>query len=160
MANKVLDEIAREEIRAAMTGLRGKRASAEAARLSEQYGVSGDTIYVLTKDLRPGRKARADKGKRTASLTEHEGLRHAAELVADLHVAPFLALENARLNGLDVPVSETTFNRYVKERGISRTQRIKARRPHRRFEEDAPGKRFHYDDSGLKKRWALRPTSP
>lgn len=155
MANKVLDEIAREEIRAAMTGLSNKQASAEAARLAANYDVSSDTIYAITKDLRPGRKARADRGARTASLTEDEGLRHAAELVADLHLAPYQALENARLNGHKVMVSETTFNRYLKELGISRKQRLRTRRPHRRFEEDAPGKRFHYDDSGLKKRWAL-----
>lgn len=150
---RVIDDIAREEIRAAMNGLSGKRASAEAARLAEAYDVSVPTIYTLSADVRPSRKPRADKGKRTASLTEDAGLLYAAELVADLHLAPMLALENARLNGYEINVSAGTFERYLREHGLSRRQRLTTRRPHRRFEEDAPGKRFHYDDSGLKQRW-------
>lgn len=153
MTNNVLDEIAREEIRAAMTGLRNKQASTEAARLAMTYRVSINTIYNATNDLRPKRKTRKDKGKRVASLTEDEGLRHCAELVTALHLAPALALENAKLNGMAVDISEATLRRYLNEHGISRRQRMNTRRPHRRFEADKPGSVFQFDISGLKSRW-------
>lgn len=152
MPNQILDDIAREEIRAAMQGLKGKPARIEATRLAAQFGLSDvDTIYAMTRDVRPPRKRRSDTGKRKATLDD-EPLKFAAELVADLNLNPALAIETARRNGFEIPVSDATFGRRLKESGLSRRQRRTRKELYVRFEAETPGEIFHYDDTGGKLR--------
>lgn len=153
MANSTLGDLAKQEIRETLHGLSGSRAKAEAERLAAHFGVSASRIYEVTRDLRPARKRRADCGKRRADLLEHDGLRFAAELVVIKHLDPDLALQTARLNGFDIPVSDATFVRYLRERGLSRDERRNGRRPYRAWEADAPGQLYQLDMSGVKERW-------
>jgi transposase len=153
MANHTLGELAKQEIRESLSGLRGPRAKVEVERLSKHLGVSASTVYQAARSVRPARKQRADSGKRRADLLEHEGLRFAAELVVIKHLDPDLALETARLNGFDIPVSDATFVRYLRERGLSRDERRNGRRPYRAWEADAPGELFQFDMSSVKERW-------
>src|SRR5947209_20252335 len=81
MTNQVLGNLAIEEIRKAMYGLRGPIAKYEAERLAKFYNISVSRVYDITRDLRPKRKRRTDKGTRAADLLENDGLRYAAELV-------------------------------------------------------------------------------
>ena len=153
MPNTTLGELAKQDIRDALHGLRGKQAKAEAQRLAQHFSVSLSRIYEITRDLRPQRKTRADHGKRRADLLEHEGLCFAAELVTIKHVDPDHALKTARLNGYEIPVSDATFVRYLRERGLSRYERLNGRRPYRPFEASAPGELYQLDMSGVKERW-------
>ena len=64
--NKKLGNLAIEEIRESIRRCaNSKQISAEAARLAALNGVSKSRIYELTDDIRPKRKTRADKGRRT-----------------------------------------------------------------------------------------------
>ena len=142
-----------QEIGAALCGLSGARARAEAQNLAGRYNVSVSRIYDVTRDLRPKRKQRADKGKRRADLLLHHGLRFAAELCAVKKVDPDLAIETAQANGHDIPVSLGTVRRYLRENGLNRSQLRKAIRPYRRWEAANPLDMFQFDISGVKERW-------
>jgi hypothetical protein len=122
MANQVLGNLAVEEIREAMYGLRGPHAKYEAGRLAKFYNISVSRVYDITRDLRPRRKKRIDTGSRTADLLEHDGLRYAAELVVLEKVDAKSALERVKKEGYDIPVSLGTFRRYLREHQISPTQ--------------------------------------
>lgn len=142
-----------QEIRNAMRGLTGVRATETARDLAKFYDVHISRIYEVSKDVRPERKPRSDKGKRTAELTEHSGLKLAAELVVNQHLKPELALEVAELNGEEVPIATGTFQRYLREKGVSRKQNQSPRRVYRKWQADAPGLIFQFDITGLKVRW-------
>ncbi|HZT60976.1 MAG TPA: hypothetical protein VFA21_20395 [Pyrinomonadaceae bacterium] len=136
-----------------MNGLKGSRARAEAQRLAETHGCSVSRVYDVTRELRPRRKVRADRGRRRADLLAHEGMRLAAELVVTKNVDPDLAIETAELNGHDIPVSRGTFVRQLREHGLDRRSRRRGVRPYRRWEASAPGDIFQFDISGVKERW-------
>lgn len=118
VANHVIGDIAFYEIREAMYGLRGPAAKRTAESLAKHYGISASRVYDITRDLRPRRKSRSDKGDRAADLLNHGGLRRAAELVVNEHADAVSALEQARHEGFDIPVSLGTFRRYLRERGL------------------------------------------
>lgn len=128
MANQQLGNLAIEEIREAMRDLRGPVAKYMATQLAARYECSVSRIYDITRDLRPRRKTRADKGRRTAGLLEHDSLRFAAELVVLNHIDPAVALETVRLNGYEVPISLGTFRRYLREHEINRSALAEERR--------------------------------
>ena len=148
-----LDSLKQEEIRTALTGLKGKALADAARRFSTLYNISIQTIYRITEDLRPQRKTRTDKGKRRADLLNHPGLALAAELVVTRNLDPDLALETAKANGHEIPVSLGTTQRYLREHGISRRQRNQNVRAFRRWEAKAPCEIFQFDISGVKERW-------
>lgn len=148
-----LDQIAIEEIRHAISGLKGKLLKARVRELASKYDVSEASIYRVTEDARPKRKSRADKGKRRAALLEHEGLKLAAQLVTTQNLDPDLALETARVNGLETPVSLGTFQRYLKEHGVNKAARKNQVRAYRRWEASEPCELFQFDISGVKERW-------
>ena len=105
----VIDDLARAGIREAMAGLKGKPATTQCQRLATEYGITTNTIYTITRADRPERKRRKDKGQRQHDILENEGLRYAAELVANKHLKPAAALEAARKDGHDITISEGTF---------------------------------------------------
>jgi len=148
-----LDQIAQTEIRAALTGLKGKALADAAKRFAQAHDVSVQTIYRVTADLRPQRKTRADKGKRRADLLNHPGLALAAEVVATRNVDPDHALEVAKVNGHEVPVAVGTFRRYLAEHGVSKRHRKASVRAFRRWEAKEPCEIFQFDISGVKERW-------
>ena len=142
-----------QEISAALAGLSGARAKAETKRLAERYGVSESRVYEVSRSVRPKRKSRADKGTRRADLLQHDGLRFATELRALKHVDPDLAIETAKANGFEIPVSLGTYQRYLREHGLNRRQLRSGRRPHRNWEAAHPLDLFQFDISGVKERW-------
>lgn len=151
--NSTLGEIALSEIRAAMQGLKGARARAVAQGLAARYGCSVSRVYDVTKELRPARKPRADRGSRRADLLGDAGLNRFARLVVEHKLDPDLAIEQARLEGHEITVSLDTARRYLRERGLSRRARRTNVRPFRRWEASAPGELFQFDISGVKERW-------
>ena len=153
MPKQILQSSDLHEIRAAMTGLSGANAKAEAIRLAEQRGVHWSRIYHLTKDLRPRRKPRADRGRRRVDLKEHAGMALATSQVVAHNLKPEHALELARANGHDTPVALGTFNRLLREAGCNRKQLRSPRIVYRPFEAKAPGEIFQFDITGLKQRW-------
>ncbi len=142
-----------QEIAAALSGLSGARAKAEIKALATRFNLSESRIYDVSRDVRAKRKQRADKGKRRADLLVHDGLRFATELRVLKSVDPDLAIETAKANGFDVPVSLGTYQRYLRESGLNRMQLRNGRRPHRRWEAPNPLDLFQFDISGVKERW-------
>lgn len=137
-----------------MRGLTGPQAAAEAQRLSSFYGCSLDRVYSLSREVRPARRTRADKGKRAVSIFENDTLRHAAELVTRSNLTPELALEMAELSaGVGVAVSLATFRRQLRDYGLNRKRMRSRRRAFRPFEADSPMDIYQFDVSGVKERW-------
>jgi len=142
-----------QEIRAAMHGLRGAQAKAEAVRLASHHRCSVSRVYEITKGLRPARATRSDKGQRRADILTHPGLLLATEQIVTRNLDPDLALELAEANGHEIPVSLATFRRHLREHGINRSALRHGRRPHRNFEAETPGDIFQLDFSAVKERW-------
>lgn len=145
-----------QDICAAMAGLTGAQAMAEAQALAAFYGVRVVRIYEVSRRVRPQRKKRTDTGRRKHDLMGSDALKFAAELVVNQNLAPELALlvmrENADTLGC-VDINVATFRKYLREYGISRTQARRNRAPHRTFEAEFPGQIFQFDISGVKERW-------
>ena len=145
-----------QDICAAMAGLVGAQAMAEANVLAGFYGVRVVRIYEVSRRVRPQRKKRTDTGRRKHDLMGSDALKFAAELVVNQNLAPELALlvmrENADTLG-EVDINVATFRKYLREHGISRTQARLNRAPHRTFEAEFPGQIFQFDISGVKERW-------
>lgn len=153
MPKQILQSSDLHEIRAAMTGLSGANAKAEAIRLAEQRGCHWSRIYNATRDLRPRRKPRADRGRRRVDLKEHAGMALATSQVVAHNLKPAFALELARANGHETPVAAGTYQRYLREAGLNRRQLRSPRVVYRSFEAKAPGEIFQFDITGLKQRW-------
>lgn len=153
MPKTIIDSESAQEIRHALAGLSGARAKSEITRWANLLGCHPDRIYRVTKDLRPPRKPRADKGKRRADLLTHEGLRFVAEACALKNVAPEDAIETARLNGFEVPVSDGTLRRYLREHGVNREQIRNPKKPYRSWSAQTPLELFQFDITGFKERW-------
>ncbi|MBK8810675.1 MAG: hypothetical protein IPN69_08075 [Acidobacteria bacterium] len=151
---KKLGTHATEEIRESIRRcVNPQQISTEADRLASLYGVTKSRIYDLTKDLRPKRKTRSDKGKRSADLLVDEGLKFAASILVQYNIDPAEALRTAEARGFSIPVALETFIRYLAERGLNRKNRRANRTTFRRFEAKAPGDVFQFDISGSKERW-------
>jgi hypothetical protein len=148
-----LDPAALEEVQDAMRGKSGRAAAEQAERLAARYDVHPDRIYAISRQVRPGRKPRADKGKTRANLADHEGLKLAAAIVAQHKIAPHYAVEIARYKGAEVPYAAATVARKLRAVGITRRGVDALKTPHRRFEATAPGEMFQIDATGLKTRW-------
>jgi hypothetical protein len=157
MGNISLDHVATQEIRTIVSGLAGKSLTAEVQRLCGIFEVSPNRIYDLTKDLRPARKTRADKGQRKYSL-DHPSVQFVLDLILNNNLDPHWALRVARDNGHELDISEATMSRYLREHNLSLKQRKNPIRPYRRWEADAPGELFQFDISASKTRWLDRKT--
>lgn len=152
--NKKLGNLAIAEIREAIGRCTNRnQISDEAARLAALHEVSKSRIYEITADLRPQRKTRKDKGKRTADIMLDEGLKSAAADVIAHNIDPAEALRTARERGYKIPIELPTFVRYLNEHGLNRKNRRSNRTNFRRFEAAAPGDVFQFDISGSKERW-------
>ena len=113
MSNSILGEVTKQEIRAALTGF--QRQSTEARSRARRRAPSDQRLARLRHNARlaPAQAARR-QGRRRADLLAHDGLRHAAELVTIHKLDPDIALETVALNGGESPVSQSTFNRYLR----------------------------------------------
>lgn len=140
-----------------MNGLTGALAREEALRWANLAGVHVNRVYEWTKDVRPTRKIRTDKGKRTADIN-HPMVRFAMECVLIRgKLDPDLAIETAEANfpGEKFPISVGSFYRLLREYGVDRNQRKSSRavKPYRPFEAKNPMEIYQFDITGLKERW-------
>jgi len=159
MTRTVLGEIAKAEIIECIgrCHTRGER-SDEVARLAAHYGVSKQRIYEVTKAIRPIRKTRSDKGRRSFDVDSDTRAQLVYGWIDTYGISTAEAVNMARENGIDVPIGFSTLNRYLREDGLGKKQRRSESTPHRRFEAKAPGDLFQFDISGLKTRWFDRKT--
>lgn len=146
----------KQELRNALSGLAGARAVAEVGRWATLLDVDKSRIYEVTKDLRPERKQRADKGKRRADL-KHPLVEFALERIIVNRLDPDVAIETTmaqpEFKGQTFPVSLGTLRRYLRQNGLDRKQRRHPRHAHRSWEAKAPREIFQFDITGLKERW-------
>lgn len=155
MANRVIGDIAKQEIREAMRGLSGTAAKTEAARLADLHNVKWQHIYRMTEDLRKGvRKPRADKGKRIYELVEGTDVWTAAQLVIVDKLDPDHALQTVQLRNPEaqLPTLEY-FRQMLAEKGLGKKARRSGRRAYRQWEAEHPGEIFQVDVTALKVRW-------
>jgi len=157
MPKYTLDADTVQGARNALAGLSGALAKQEAERWAAAAGCHVNRIYEVTKDVRPQRKQRTDRGKRQADIN-HPMVKFAMELITvQGKVDPQAAIEIAEaqdeFQGEKFPVSLGTLRRYVRELGINRGALRNPRRPHRRFEAKSPLDIFQFDISGVKERW-------
>jgi transposase len=150
-----LDSFTTNAIIEACRGLKGRRLAAIAQELAERHEISVKTVYALTRGVRPGRKARADAGKRSAAVLENEGLLLVAHAVAERHVTVEEAVAFAELNGFEIPWSISSVRRWLREHGLTlrQVQRKVSRTPHRRFEGAYPGHSIQVDFSTVQETW-------
>ena len=153
MPRITIDADTRQEIRAALAGLSGARAREVAEQWATTLEVHIDRIYAVSKDVRPARKARSDKGKSKANLFEQPGSRFATQFVVADGLDPALALETARANGFTTPFSTATYRKQLLRAGLNRKQLRTRRVVHRKFAAEFPGQIFQFDLTGLKTRW-------
>lgn len=154
MTRQVLGEHARQEIRESIKRCRDSKEIADCAeRLAEHFRVSRSAIYDVTKDIRPKRKIRSDRGNRKVDIRVDDDLRLVAGWVLEYDVTPADAILMARNRGMTVQIEFPTLNRYLREAGLDKKARRDPVQPHRRFEASAPGEMFQFDISGLKERW-------
>lgn len=151
--NRKLGNDAVRTIREAMRGLTGSPAKQQAVRLASIHEVKWQRIYEITEDLRPKRKTRADKGKRSFELIEGTDLWTAAQLVIVDSLDPDQALLTCQKRGLTNLPSLEYFQKILREKGLGKKQRTMAKRPHRKFEAEYPGEIFQVDVTALKVRW-------
>lgn len=153
MPKTILNPIETQECCLALAGLSGARAKAEATRLADYFGCHVSRVYAATKDLRPKRKTRTDKGKRCVDHKTHPGMSLATSMLVANNLRPKDALELARANGFETPLSEGSYQRHLREDGLNRRQLRSNRVVYRSFEAQAPGDIFQFDITGLKTRW-------
>jgi hypothetical protein len=94
--NQLLGKSAIEEIRGSMRDLVGKESKQMAARMAADHKITLAHVYRMTEDLRPKRKPRSDKGKRTFKLVEGTDVWKAAQLVIVDKLDPDQALLTIR----------------------------------------------------------------
>lgn len=153
MARKVISELIRTEIRAAMTGLTGTPARLMAEHWAGELGVRTSTIYRMTEDLRR-RKKRSDAGTRKYDLIEGTDVWEAAKLVVAGKLDPVEAYDTVLLRNPDAQLPHLEYFRaMLADKQLGAKQRKKPTRPHRRWEADKPGEIFQVDVTALKVRW-------
>lgn len=153
MPRIILDAETRQEIRSALYGLSGARAREVAERWAKTLDVHMDRIYAVSKDVRPPRKPRSDKGKSKANIFQEPGSRFATQFVVANGLDPALALETARANGFSTPFSIATYRKQLLRAGLNRKQLRTRRVVYRSFASKLPGEMFQIDLTGLKTRW-------
>ncbi len=157
MAQSKLSDSDKQEIRACLTGLSGKRAAAEVRTLAAFYGVHPARIYDAARGVRPERKRRSDAGVTKVDLLANPATRAVSEFVVNQKVSPELATlvvkANPQMFGEMPDVSQATLRRYLREHGLSRVQAKESSFTYRPFEAKFPGEIFQFDISGVKERW-------
>lgn len=160
MPQRVLGEIARQEILDAIIGLTGPAAKALIDTLADRYGVSRGYLYAMTRDHRPRRKQRADKGLQLECWKEDPHVKAAMMLVHNLDMKPEFAIwqveETERKSGgagFRFPVSLGHFQRTLRQFGLHRAAERRNATPYRAWEAKAPGDIFQVDFSTVKERW-------
>lgn len=152
--NRVLGNSAIVEIRESMRGLTGTPAKQMAVRMAGAHGVNWQHVYKVTTDLRPKRKTRSDKGKRSFELIEGTDVWKASQFVIADKKDPDQALETVKLRNEDAKLpSLEYFQKILRDHGLGRKSRRSRKRAFRRWEAEYPGEIFQIDVTALKVRW-------
>ena len=141
------------ELRSEMRGLIGKAAKAKATVLAQQFGCSVAAVYAQSRDVRPKRKARADKGKLKA-LDEKTLDDMLFFTINDDHSAPHIC-EVAAANGIS-DVSPATYNRILRQRRLDRKTLKSAIIPHQSWQGHFPN-HFHEIDTTVSQQFYIDP---
>jgi len=128
----------------AMRGLKGSAAKEQARQLASRFGVSHATIYRRTEHLRT-RKRRSDRKERFQELSEASDETYALSLTMLYDMTAKQVTEIAAANGRDLGVSEATYNRWLRQAGLSRLHLQKHQRPARQFEAARPNDLWQID---------------
>ena len=118
MSNQKLSENENHIILKKTAGLDGRALSYAVNELSKEFNVGKQQIYKITKDVRPSRKPRSDRGKRKKDLMVDAFLRTATNLLVTESLTPEQAFEKAKAK-FEPSTSLLTFKRYLKEHHYS-----------------------------------------
>lgn len=140
-------------IKKEMAGMAGKAASMQAQILSKQFDVTSDRIYHYSRDVRPRRNSRSDKGALKCDATPADLEKLAWLSVRKDYSGPHLADIHAANNG-GVYVSAATINRYLRRQNISRNILKKGRRPYISWQAKYPNQ-LHQLDSTVAQQFYL-----
>jgi transposase InsO family protein len=139
-----------QDIQGAMHGLSGKTAKQMAIQLAKNYDVDVSRIYHYSRDVRPKREQRKDKGVIKA-FTEEQFMDMLYYTVNKDKNADLISL-SARYEGFDV--CPATYNRILRERKLSRKDLKRNITPYRSWEADSPN-RLHQIDSTVSQQFYL-----
>jgi hypothetical protein len=142
-----LGDYSRADICDALAGKVGAEAKALAADLATRFGASLGYIYKISKEARGARReVRGDRGQRKIALApEIEDFMLGLTLNADMSADSVVWIA-ARHFGLDAEfMSTVTYNRWLRQKRMSRTLLKKDLRPYRAFEAPRANILHHYD---------------
>lgn len=145
-----LSKDAVEIIKKEMAGLTGKAAKAKAAMLSQQFNTDITRVYHHSRDLRPSRKTRADRGTPRA-ISENEFNTLAWYTIKADFSGPHIA-EVAAANGINI--SDATFNRMLRQRRLSRRQNGQDFMPYQNWQAKFPN-HLHQIDSTVSQQFYI-----
>lgn len=148
-----------------MRGLKGRYARARAQELAGKFAVSEASVYRLTAHLRK-RKTRSDRKiyqAAEADISDPFWFTAGLTLLFDMNARTALELAEANAKGLGV--SEGTYNRWLRDAGISRGHVAGYRRPARAWEAARPNDlwqldftrsaQYYIDDAGGIAAWGV-----
>lgn len=143
------------EIKTKMAGLCGREAKRVADVLAQEIGVDITRIYHYSKDVRPKRSRRSDRGELRAF--SEETFREMAYYTVNGDFAGTHLARIAKGNGKG-DIAPATFNRVLRQRGLSRAQNKVDLKPYRSWQAKAPNhihqidstvaQQFYLDDDG------------
>lgn len=138
-----------------MSGLSGKPARQKALILASQFKIDVTRIYYYSKDVRPRRKQRADKGD--IKFIEKDKLQQLAHYSIKYDFSADHIKEIAAANNMG-EISPSSFNRVLRNMGLSRRQAKKDINPYISWEAPYPNalhqldstvaQQFYLDDDG------------
>lgn len=138
-----------------MAGLLGQAAKNKARVLALQFGCTVSRIYHYSKAVRPQRKPRADRGKLKAMAEDTFNTLATLTVKHDLSAPHVSNIANGNHLG---EVSSATFNRHLRQKGISRRNNKKDLKPYIKWQAKAPNylhqldstvaQQFFLDDDG------------
>lgn len=140
-----------EEIRTRMSGLEGSAAAAEAQKLAAQFGCDPTRIYHHTRDLRPQRNPRADRGK-MKTMPEQTFEKLSVLTVQGGFSAPHI-MQIAQGNGLET-IAPATYNRHLRRLRIGLRDLKKDYEPYQSWEANFSN-HIHQVDSTIAQQFYL-----
>ncbi len=138
------------DIKSLMFGLSGRQARAMAERLAVEYGVDVSRIYYYSRDVRPKRDERSDKGK--FKTVDEDSLRKLLVYTVQHDFSATHLAEVAEANG--VRIHPATYNRILRQINLSRRMNKVNTRPWTSWEAKYPNQ-LHQIDSTVAQQFYL-----
>lgn len=151
---KTLGANAKKEMIDAVSKCRTRAEVADVvAEYAKRFETTKATVYRVTRHVRPDQKTRSDKGNRVVDIRTDGNFKLMLGWMLNFDMTAADAYRTAKERGFNLPVVLETFERWLREQGLTEKTRRRNITPHRRFEAAAPGEMFQFDISGLKERW-------